>query len=99
MTADFLSKMSGLRQDAVFIYTDGSKEPGIAVGAGVYSSALDFAIEHKLPRETSIFSAELWTIFQATFFAKDCENKNIIIFSDSKSALDAINYNRLQYPE
>ncbi|XP_011068924.1 PREDICTED: uncharacterized protein LOC105154856 [Acromyrmex echinatior] len=66
-----------------------------AVGAGVYSPDLDFSIEHKLLREIFIFSAELWTILQATLLARDCGNKNIVIlFSDSKSALNAINNNR-----
>lgn len=63
MEADFLSKSSELRRGAISIYTDGSKEPGSTVGAGVYSPDLDTTIMHKLPSETSIFSAELWAIY------------------------------------
>jgi len=42
---------------------------------------------------TSIFLTELWAIYQTTFLARDCKN-NIIIFSDTKRALDTINNNK-----
>ena len=58
ITADFHSKSSELRQGTVSIYTDGSKEPGEAVGAGIYSLDLGISIGHKLPGVTSIFPAE-----------------------------------------
>ncbi|XP_018364089.1 PREDICTED: RNA-directed DNA polymerase from mobile element jockey-like [Trachymyrmex cornetzi] len=78
------------RIDAISIYTDGSKEPDSAVGARVYSPDLNISIKHKLPSETSIFSAELWALYQAVLLARDCGSNKVVIFSDSKSALDAV---------
>jgi len=46
----------------ISLYTDGSRrdedDVDSAVGAAVYSSDLALALKHKLPAETSIFSAE-----------------------------------------
>ncbi|XP_018359988.1 PREDICTED: uncharacterized protein LOC108759173 [Trachymyrmex cornetzi] len=90
----FLHKSLDYRLNAITIYTDGSKEPGNPVGAGVYLSDLGISIAHKLPAQTSIFSAELWAIYQATLLARDCGHNNTTIFSDSKNALDAISNNK-----
>ncbi|XP_018396223.1 PREDICTED: uncharacterized protein LOC108774583 [Cyphomyrmex costatus] len=47
-------------------------------------------IRHKLPANTSIFSAELWAIYQAVQTIMDLDIFRSVIFSDSKSALEAL---------
>lgn len=48
------------------LYTDESKSPeGNYVGAGVFWPHHVRTIKHKLPQETSIFSAEAWALLQA----------------------------------
>lgn len=42
------------------------------------------------PSQTSIFSAKAWAISEAIFLSKDISHDKFIIFSDSKSVLDAI---------
>jgi len=48
----------------IFLFTDGSRrvedDEDSVVGAAVYSPDLHLALKHKLPSETSIFSAEAW---------------------------------------
>ncbi|XP_011049768.1 PREDICTED: uncharacterized protein LOC105143270 [Acromyrmex echinatior] len=73
------------------IYTDGSKTVRKdRVGFTIYSPDLNVAFKFKLPPETSIFSAESWTILQAINLIEDrcCDEASIC--SDSLSALQAI---------
>ncbi|XP_018404625.1 PREDICTED: RNA-directed DNA polymerase from mobile element jockey-like [Cyphomyrmex costatus] len=79
-----------VRHNSITFYTDGSKEADCSVGAGVFSPELNIQIAHKLPAETSIFSAELWAIYQAVVLALDADHSRITVFSDSKSAIEAI---------
>jgi len=60
------------------------------VGAEVYSPELDIAIKHKLPLETSVFSAEAWAVYQALILVESSSYPEAAIFSDSKSVLDAL---------
>jgi len=49
----------------ISIYTDGSRrDVDSAVGAAVFPSELSLAIKHKLSTDSSIFSAEAWTLYQ-----------------------------------
>ncbi|KYQ58108.1 hypothetical protein ALC60_02915 [Trachymyrmex zeteki] len=57
--ADFYHRSFSYRQGAVSFYTDGSRNLEGAVGAAVYSPDMEGTVEHRLPPETSIFSAEL----------------------------------------
>ena len=69
------------------VYTDGSKnEQG--VGFAVISS--ESQEQHSLPKETSVYTAELMAIYHALDLAKDREGKPMTIYSDSRSALEAI---------
>ncbi|KYN50582.1 Gag-Pol polyprotein [Trachymyrmex cornetzi] len=88
--SNFYHKSFEFRQNAKAFYTDGSKSPEGAVGAAVYSPELEGSIKHKLPPETSIFSAELWAIYQAILAIFDLNFPKSVIFSDSRSALDAL---------
>ncbi|KYM97369.1 Pol polyprotein [Cyphomyrmex costatus] len=75
----------------IAIYTDGSKigEDG-PVGAAVYSSKEDFRLARKLPTNFSVFSAEAWAIGEALKLILDRGANSAIVFTDSKSVLEAI---------
>ena len=74
------------------IYTDGSKQDNGSVGCAVYVDEISSSFSWKLESHHSILTAELFAIYQATLFArKHLKNQNIVIFSDSLSALTVIN--------
>jgi len=60
------------------------------VGSAVFSPDLHLAIKHRLPADTSIFSAEAWAILQALILLESSSSRKAAVFSDSKSALDAL---------
>jgi len=76
----------------ILLFTDGSKreDEDSSVGAAVYSPELGIAIKHKLPLETSIFSAEAWAIYQDLLLVESSPYSETTIFSDSRSVLDAL---------
>lgn len=60
-------------------------------GCAFYHSNRDFSKKVRLPNEISIYSAELWAILEALEYCSEYNvNSCFIIFSDSKSALEAI---------
>jgi len=96
----FLELSAPFRENAVSFYTDGSKlDTDHSSGVGVYSPDFNLRITHRLPPETSIFSAEAWAILLAIDASSDFKCTKTVIFSDSKSVLDAFapplsNYNK-----
>jgi len=89
----FLEKSSQYRDNAISFYTDGSKlSKDVPTGVGVFSPNLHLCITHKLPPETSIFTAEAWAILLAikinASFGANCVKTTI--FLDSKSILDTL---------
>jgi len=56
---------SPLIDEGISIYTDGSKSDDSPVGVAIYSPELCIALKHKLSSDTSIFSVEVWAIYQA----------------------------------
>jgi len=68
------------------LYIYGSKSEDFQVGATIYSPELGLALKHKLPSDTSIFSAEAW----AFILVESSQFKKATIFSDSRSVLDAL---------
>jgi len=84
---DFSAPLIG---EGISIYTDGSKTDDSPVGAAIYSPELSIALKHKLPLDTSIFSAEAWAIYQALILVESSQHKKATIFSDSKSVLEAL---------
>ncbi|XP_070525178.1 uncharacterized protein [Cardiocondyla obscurior] len=91
----FFTAVSDIVNNAVTFYTDGSKGSSSSsacnVGAVIFSPELKLQIKHKLPSETSIFTAEAWAIYQALIVIIQFNISKSIIFSDSKSVLDALN--------
>jgi len=80
-----------LINDGFAVFTDGSKkneDPGI--GAAIFSPELHLVIKHKLSSNTSIFSAEAWTIYQALILIGSSRSTRAAVFSNSKSVLDAL---------
>ena len=71
------------------IYTDGSKSLD---GVGCAAVSQDKISKFSLPKEASIFTAELTAIELALEIIKKQKNKNIrfVIYSDSRSALEAL---------
>jgi len=62
----FFEKSEPLSSNAISFYTDGSKKNlDDPTGASVYSPDIDLGIMHRLPAETSVFSAEAWAIYLA----------------------------------
>jgi len=85
---------SSLVNGGISIFTDGSRrienDEDFAVGAAVYSPDLHLALKHKLPPATSIFSSEAWAIYQALILIESTSHTTAVIFSDSRSVLDAL---------
>ena len=75
-------------RDYDFIYTDGSVSDDKAAAAAVIDNSSSI---ERLPDKSSIFSAELHALYLALDRVEtaDDDERNFIIFSDSKSALQA----------
>ena len=69
------------------VYTDGSKSE-LGVGFAVVSK--NFKILSSLPNCASVYTAELFAIKNALIYIVKHNIKNIVIYSDSLSALEAI---------
>ena len=77
------------------MYTDGSKSE-LGVGFGIYSEQL--SVSHKLPITSSIYTAELYAIFESlNIFNQSIENR-FTIFSDSLSCLQGIQQLNSNHP-
>ena len=72
-----------------FIYTDGSVSDDKAAAAAVIDN---YSSIERLPDKSLIYSAELHTLYVALDRVEtaDDDERNFIIFSNSKSALQAI---------
>jgi ribonuclease HI len=77
------------------IYTDGSKTDNGVGAAAVWGDVVKIAT---LPKEASIFSAELYAITLAITIISDNPTKNFVIFSDSYSALQKFPFNEYHNP-
>ena len=75
------------------IYTDGSKQLNGTVGSAIYVDDLSATFSWKLDSQHTIVIAELFAIYQAIIFAhRHLREQNLVIFSDSLSALLMIKY-------
>jgi ribonuclease HI len=73
----------------IVIYTDASKTHE-GVGCAFYSPQNATERKLKLSNESSIHTAELYAIHQALYYSQTLDQKNIIICTDSLSAIQAI---------
>ena len=75
----------------VKIYSDGSKQQNGSVGAAIYVDDISATFSWRLEPVHSILTAELYAILQGILFAVNhLNNQNIVIFTDSLSALEII---------
>ena len=70
------------------VYTDGSKSE---LGVGFAAVSRNFKILSSLPAYASVYTAELFAIKHALIYILNHNIKNVVIYSDSLSALEAIN--------
>jgi len=80
-------------RDFLDIYTDGSKVDDCSpVGAAFVIPKKKITAQYKLPKQTSIFQAEVIAIKKAVIYTKENlkEYPKVLICSDSKSALEAL---------
>ena len=77
------------------IYTDGSKSN---FGTGCGAIHLKKSLEKCLPKEASIFSAEIYAINLALDLISTSSSKKFIIHSDSISVLQSLKYTKLENP-
>ena len=80
---EYTSKYQGY----IAIYTDGSKSPDGVGYAAV--SGREFA-QGSLPPQSSIYTAELYAILAAVKMTRGMNHYDFIVYSDSRSALQAI---------
>ncbi|RVE50092.1 hypothetical protein evm_005298 [Chilo suppressalis] len=74
-----------------YIYCDVSKHPSTGiVGIGVYHQQYKITQKIKLPPETSVYTGECYEILKSLEYILLAQLKKTIIFSDSKSTLQAI---------
>ncbi len=74
-------------QNSHHLYTDGSKV-NECVSVSVWSD--ECALRYRLPNHTSVFTSELFAIDKAIDYALNSQHNSFTIFSDSISALQAI---------
>jgi len=70
------------------------EEQGYAEAA-TYSPELGVSFRYRLTSETTVFTAEAWMILQSLILIQDTDYSKAVIFSDSKSVLKSIDFNRL----
>lgn len=86
-----------LRNDLKVIYTDASKiEGGISVGIGVVFDGEEIAYDLSINPKCTVFTGELIAIENALKKVADRRlDKDILILTDSKSSVEAIQNNKL----
>jgi ribonuclease HI len=84
--------------DRLHIYTDGSKDEEGRVACSVCVPEKDVGVGLRLSDKLSVFTAELAAIRKALELSRDyCsagETRNIVVFSDSLSAIQSLDSNR-----
>lgn len=80
----------------IHIYTDGSKQNDATASATVLNKSIKK--QSNLPKETSIFSGEIYALTLALNLISNNKNPKYIIFSDSLFALKAIKNKKAHNP-
>jgi ribonuclease HI len=79
-----------IKENGVTVYTDGSKDEHGKIGIGIYVPKLQVSINHKLPDNLSIFTAEMMAILTALEKISENPPKMVTIFTDSLSSIQAL---------
>ena len=89
------NRVKSLFNDFEFIYTDGSSRGDNTAAAAVKGKHI---YSECLPDKTSIYSAELHAIYLALDHIETSELQKTVIFTDSKSSLEALNNRDWKHP-
>uniref|UniRef100_A0ABD2WLB7 RNase H type-1 domain-containing protein n=1 Tax=Trichogramma kaykai TaxID=54128 RepID=A0ABD2WLB7_9HYME len=91
----FIEMFPENNQNSIYIFTDGSKmsdnDNHSYVGMAAWSSTLDYCFSYKISDSASIFTAECSALIFTIDKIIEKRVGNYIIFSDSESALKALN--------
>ena len=84
--------ISNDHQNAIHIYTDGSKLENEQVGCAFYIPSLNVKKSYRLNDGVSIMTAEMFSIVMALTFINDLPRTfpEIAVFTDSKSSLESL---------
>ena len=91
----FLEHCESRHMDSIHIFTDGSKSETLVGSSAVQG---DDVCTAKLPENASIFTAELCGIQCALDLISDSHDRSYTIFSDSKSAIQALHHYECTHP-
>jgi ribonuclease HI/exonuclease III len=99
-TTDFIEQY----KDGTHIYTDGSKTDDHRTAFGVYIKEAEDGFGARLPNHNTVYAAEICAIMEALRWIKEerpshLTHKDHYIFSDSLSALQAIEASNVYYTE
>lgn len=87
----FNEQLAHRYKDWQAIFTDASKlSTNSVVGAAVWIPSTKICLSFKIPSYSSVFTGEAIALLEAILFVKSHNLSNSIIFSDSKSCLQAI---------
>lgn len=83
-----------------FIYTDGSvRKGGKEVSCGIFIPDLQYSCSIRLRSDTNIFTAELYAIWWALDSIRKNIASNFVVFTDSQSAISALDKNNFLRPK
>ena len=86
ITREYIDSYSGFLN----IFTDGSKQSNNSTASAVYIPYFDVKISRKIPDLCSVYTAELIALLLALDWIRDVKPSNSVIFTDSLSALTAL---------
>jgi len=81
-------------RDKTEIYTDGSKSDDGKVGSAYYVPSINLKANLRITDNTSVYASELKAILMALSWTRETNTKDIVIFSDSLSALQSLKYGK-----
>lgn len=87
---NFIHLLNTEWKDCHHIYSDASKTNNSCVGIGIYHHQYKIVQKIKLPPESSVFTGESFGILKSLEYIKLMKLRRSVIFSDSKSALQAL---------
>ncbi|XP_054287607.1 uncharacterized protein LOC129003340 [Macrosteles quadrilineatus] len=76
-------------KDSLKIFSDGSKTTD-GTGAAIWIPHMNLERKFKLPLNASIYTAEQFALFECTKILKEIPQDNVLICSDSQSAIKAL---------
>ena len=86
ITREYIDRYSGYLN----IFTDGSKQSNNCTASAVYIPYFHVQISRKIPDLCSVYTAELIALLLALDWIRDVKPSNSVIFTDSLSALGAL---------